>query len=221
MGKPTTQKDKSKRNTPLKIKNILILVIIIVSLVSLFYSFWGNQDQTTYIEKIKKEREEKNHFMKTSTESPFGEARENFTVLKYYPVDPKFKIIADLTPVQDKNVVMLTTSDGQEERYIEYAYAEFDFNGLHNKLLILEMMEMGPFRGKLFLAFGDETSGGETYGAGRYLDVIKVKGSQTITLDFNTAYNPYCAYADKFSCPFPPTENLLKIALQAGEKIYH
>jgi uncharacterized protein len=204
-----------------KIKSIIIILAVVVCLVSLFYSFWGNQDQTTYIQKIKKEREEKDHFMETSKESPFSEAKENFTALKYYPVDPKFKIIADLTPVEEKNVVVLATSDGKEERYIEYAYAEFDFNGLHNKLLILEMMEMGPFRGKLFLAFGDETSGGETYGAGRYIDVAKVQGSQTITLDFNNAYNPYCAYADKFSCPFPPADNLLKIAVQAGEKTYH
>jgi uncharacterized protein (DUF1684 family) len=205
----------------LKTKNIFILVVIVVVIVSLFYSFWGNQDQATYMKQITKEREEKDHFMQTSKESPFGEEREKFTALQYYPVDPKFKIVADLTPVKDKNVVILATSDGKEERYIEYAYAEFDFNGLHNKLLILEMMEMGPFRGKLFLAFGDETSGGDTYGAGRYLDVVKVKGSQTITLDFNNAYNPYCAYADKFSCPFPPAENLLKIAVLAGEKTYH
>jgi len=205
----------------LKIKSIIIILAVIVGLASVFYSFWGNQDQTTYIKQIAKEREEKDHFMKTSTESPFGEGRGNFTALNYYPVDPKYKIVADLTPVKEKNVVVLTTSDGKEERYIEYAYAEFDFNGLHNKLLILEMMEMGPFRGKLFLAFGDETSGDETYGAGRYLDVVKVKGSQTITLDFNNAYNPYCAYGGKYSCPFPPAENLLKIAVQAGEKTYH
>ncbi|HOX82407.1 MAG TPA: DUF1684 domain-containing protein [Chryseolinea sp.] len=205
----------------MKTKNILLLISIVVVLVSLFYSFWGNQDQTTYINKIKKEREEKDHFMKTSDESPFRKKRDEFSALKYYPVNPQFKIVADLTPVKDKNVMVLATSDGKEERYIEYAYAEFDFNGLHNKLLILEMMEMGPSKGKLFLAFGDETSGDETYGAGRYIDVAKVMGSQTITLDFNNAYNPYCAYADEFSCPFPPAENLLKIAVTAGEKTYH
>lgn len=205
----------------MKIKSIIILLAVIVGLVSLFYSFWGSQDQSTYITKIKKEREEKDHFMKTSAESPFVEGQVDFTALKYYPVDPQLKIVAELIPVKEKNVMVLATSDGKEERYIEYAYAEFDFNGLHNKLLILEMMEMGPFRGKLFLAFGDETSGGETYGAGRYLDVVKVKGSQTINLDFNNAYNPYCAYADKFSCPFPPAANLLKIAIKAGEKTYH
>ena len=205
----------------MKTKNILFLIAVVVVLVSLFYSFWGNQDHTTYIKKVNKEREDKNHFMKTSDESPFGAARDNFTSLKYFPVDPQFRIVAELTPIQEKNVKVLATSDSKEQRYIEYAYAEFDFNGLHNKLLILEIMELGPFRGKLFLAFGDETSGDETYGAGRYIDVVKTKGSQTITLDFNSAYNPYCAYADKYSCPFPPSENLLKISVLAGEKSYH
>ena len=73
----------------------------------------------------------------------------------------------------------------------------------------------------LFLAFADETSAVDTYGAGRYLDVKKVPGSNTIVLDFNQAYNPYCAYVDKFSCPLPLPENLLKLAIRAGEKIYH
>jgi uncharacterized protein (DUF1684 family) len=82
-------------------------------------------------------------------------------------------------------------------------------------------MDMGPFRGKLFLAFGDETSARETYGAGRYLDVQKVPGSKTITLDFNKAYNPYCAYNETFSCPLPPQENLLQVAIKAGEQTYH
>jgi uncharacterized protein (DUF1684 family) len=73
----------------------------------------------------------------------------------------------------------------------------------------------------LFLAFGDGTSAEETYGAGRYLDIDKTQGSNTITLDFNKAYNPYCAYSEKFSCPLPPAENLLVIPIPAGEKSYH
>jgi uncharacterized protein (DUF1684 family) len=117
--------------------------------------------------------------------------------------------------------MVLNTSDGKTQRYLEYAYAEFDLNDFKNRLLILEMIDMGPFRGKLFLAFGDATSALETYGAGRYLDVQKVPGGKTITLDFNKAYNPYCAYNDTFSCPLPPPENLLKVAIKAGEKTYH
>jgi hypothetical protein len=88
-------------------------------------------------------------------------------------------------------------------------------------LLILESIESGPLRGTLFLAFADGTSARETYGAGRYLDVKKVVGAATVELDFNKAYNPYCAYADHFSCPLPPRENILDIAIRAGEKSYH
>ena len=79
---------------------------------------------------------------------------------------------------------------------------------------------MGPFRGTLFLAFADATSAKESYGAGRYLDIKKVPGSTSLILDFNKAYNPYCAYNENFSCPFPPSENLLHVAITAGEKVY-
>jgi hypothetical protein len=141
--------------------------------------------------------------------------------LNYYPADIRYRVTADLTPIMNKKTVTLATNDGKEQRYIQYATAEFDLDGYHNKLLILEVLDSGPFQGKLFLAFGDATSTVETYGAGRYLDVNKVPGSNTITLDFNKAYNPYCAYVEKYSCPFPPSENLLLVGIKAGEKIYH
>lgn len=205
----------------MKTKNILLLIAATVALISLIYSFMGSQDQTTYIKEIEKERGDKDRFMRTSPESPFAESVARYDGLHYYPPDVRYKITADLTPIQNKKPVVLGTSDGKEQRYIEYAYAEFDLDGYHNRLLILEVADPGPFRGKLFLAFGDETSAVETYGAGRYLDVNKVPGSNTIALDFNKAYNPYCAYADKYSCPFPPAENLLKVPIKAGEKKYH
>lgn len=205
----------------MKTKHIIFLIASAIVLISIFYSFRGSQDQAAYIEEIEKEREEKDRFMRTSAESPFVTDSTDFKGLSYYPIDPKYKIIADLTPIKNKKTMLLTTNDGKEQRYLEYAYAEFDLEGFHHKLLILEVADMGPFRGKLFFAFGDETSALETYGAGRYLDVAKVPGSSTITLDFNKAYNPYCAYTEKFSCPLPPAENLLTIPIKAGEKIYH
>lgn len=205
----------------MKTKNILLLIFLTVALISIVYSFMGSQDQTAYINEIEKEREDKDRFMRTSAESPFVENTERFEGLHFYPADIRYKITASLTPVQNKKPVVLGTNDGKEQRYIEYAHAEFDLDGYHHSLLILEVADMGPFRGKLFLAFGDETSAVETYGTGRYLDVSKAPGSNTITLDFNKAYNPYCAYADKYSCPFPPSENLLKVPIKAGEKKYH
>ncbi|HEY8938283.1 MAG TPA: DUF1684 domain-containing protein [Cyclobacteriaceae bacterium] len=205
----------------MKPKSIIIILAVIVVVISVFYSFQSGDDNKAYIKQIEKEREDKDHFMKTASESPFGDHKSEMKGLNYFPVNPDYKIIATLTPIEKKDVVVLTTSDGKEQHYLTYAYAEFDLANRSNKLLILEVMEAGPFRGTLFLAFGDETSARETYGAGRYLDVKKVPGSSTITLDFNLAYNPYCAYSDGFSCPLPPKENLLSIAINAGEKTYN
>ena len=204
----------------MKTKNIIFVIAAAVVVISVIYSFKGSSDQSAYIGEIKKEREDKDRFMQTSKESPFASNPEDYTTLSYYTPDPKYRIIADLTPVQDKKMVVLATNDGKEQRFIEYAFAEFDLDGLHHKLLILEVMDSGPFRGKLFFAFGDETSAVETYGAGRYLDLQKVPGSSTILLDFNKAYNPYCAYISNYSCPLPPSQNLLSIPIKAGEKTY-
>jgi uncharacterized protein len=204
----------------MKTKNIIFLVAAVVVIVSLIYSFIGGDDQSVYIEEINKEREEKDRFMKSSKESPFASKPEDYHGLLYYSPDPKYRIIADLTPIESKEIVTLSTNTGEEQRYQQYAFAEFDLDGYHHKLLILEVIDSGPFRGKLFFAFGDETSAVETYGAGRYLDLEKVPGSSTITLDFNKAYNPYCAYISNYSCPLPPAQNLLTIPIKAGEKTY-
>jgi len=204
-----------------KIKNVLILLITIVVVLTVFYSFREDGDEAAYTEKLLQEREEKDRFMRTSAESPFAKDRDSFTGLKYFPPNPKLRIVADLTPVNDKTVRVLTTNDGKEQRYITYAYVEFDLDNAHNKLLVLEGIDIGPVRGQLFLAFGDNTSARETYGGGRYLDVVKTPGSKTMLLDFNKAYSPYCAYSSEFSCPLPPPENLLETTINAGEKKYH
>ena len=205
----------------MKSKHIIILIVVVAGLATVLYTVYGSKDQTAYINEIAKHREELESFMRTSPESPFAENPSKFTGLKFFPADLKYKITASLTPITEKKQVLLATNDGKEQRYREYAYAEFDFSGFRNKLLLLEVIDPGPSMGKLFLAFGDGTSAETTYGAGRYLDIAKTPGANTITLDFNKAYNPYCAYNDKFSCPLPPSENLLTVPIQAGEKAYH
>lgn len=204
----------------MKTKNIVIILIVVVVLVGIYYSFTGSQTSEAYVTKIEQLRKEKNNAMQEGEESPFGDSIA-FNGLNYFPVDAKYRIDARLTEITQKKPVSLPTSDGREKTYLEYAYAEFTLEGVDNKLLILEIMDMGPYRGTLFLAFADKTSAGETYGAGRYLDIKKVPGAKSITLDFNEAYNPYCAYNDNYSCPFPPKENILAVAIQAGEKTYH
>lgn len=201
----------------MKPRNLLILAAIITVIGIVLFS--SLQDDSTYQAEIERERREKDRFMKTSDESPLpADLRQSFAGLSYFPPDLKYRILADLRPVRSPNVVILATNTGEEQKYIEYAYAVFTLDGVENSLLLLEIIDAGPARGKLFLAFGDETSADETYGGGRYLDVAKMPGASTITLDFNKAYNPYCAYNSTYSCPLPPSGNLLKVAIRAGEK---
>jgi hypothetical protein len=201
----------------------LISIVSVLSIAGfIFYSISGGESKEEFASSIQQKREEKDLFMKNDAGSPFKmDSTIKFTSLHYFEPDINFRISANLIPIEHKKVVVLPTSDGLEKKYLEYAYAEFNLEGKENKLLILEIMNAGPYRGTLFLAFADETSTVETYGAGRYLDLKKVPGASSITLDFNQAYNPYCAYSDNFSCPFPPKENVLKIAMKAGEKKYH
>jgi uncharacterized protein (DUF1684 family) len=203
----------------MKKNNLFIMGVVLVGVMAIVYSFVG-QDDGSYEQKILKQREEKDHFMRTASDSPFAGKVEDYSGLSYFPPDKKYRFTARIIPIENKKMIELGTSDGITKRYMEYAHAEFSIDGVDQRLLILEVMDMGPYRGTLFLAFGDETSARETYGAGRYLDVKKPKGINTITLDFNEAYNPYCAYNETYSCPLPPPENLLTIPIYAGEKNY-
>jgi uncharacterized protein (DUF1684 family) len=204
----------------MKTSRIIMAVVAITVVVILFYSMSTGTIERGYSELLEQERQQKHDFMRSDPGSPFAKDTAAFHELKYFAPDPRYKVVADLEEVQDRKIVVLGTNDGLEQRYLEYAYATFRLNGADNRLLILEVIESGPFRGTLFLAFADQTSAFETYGAGRYLDVVKTPGATTITLDFNQAYNPYCAYSDEFSCPLPPKENVLTIAVKAGEMTY-
>jgi uncharacterized protein (DUF1684 family) len=204
----------------MKTKNIIIILIVTAVVAGIYYSFTGNETSEAYIAKIEQLRKEKDNSIQGGDDSPFGDSIE-FNGLKYFPIDAKYRINARLTEIDQKKPLSLPTSDGKQKSYLEYAYAEFELDGVNSKLLILEIMDMGPYRGTLFLAFADKTSADETYGAGRYLDIKKLPGATSITLDFNEAYNPYCAYNDNYSCPFPPKENMLEVAIKAGEKTYH
>jgi hypothetical protein len=205
----------------MKPTSIILLLSIIAILIITYFSLQTGQSPEEYKAQILKEREEKDLFMLNSEESPFAKAEEKATHLNYFGPDLNYKITARLIDIPSKKMILLPTSSGEEDRYLEYAYAEFELDGQTNKLLILELVNEGATKGQLFLAFADATSASETYGAGRYLDIKKVPAATSVVLDFNKAYNPYCAYNDNFSCPFPPKENILSIEVRAGEKSYH
>jgi len=201
-----------KRNTIVILLVIGVLGVIVVS------SLTSGEADEAYIARIEQQREEKDRDMRNAEDSPFAPDSVQYNGLNYFPIDRSYKIKAKLEVIADKKIVTLPTSDGKQKQYLEFAYAVFDLHEQENKLLILETVG-GEFDGILFLAFGDDTSADETYGAGRYLE-LEQEGENTITIDFNLAYNPYCAYTDGFSCPFPPSGNLLKIPIRVGEMNY-
>ena len=119
---------------------------------------------------------------------------------------------------EGRKIIYLNTSNGKSERYLKFAWLKFSLDGQLLRLLVLKPLEFGNDKA-LFCGFADYTCGEGSYGGGRYLDVTIGKSNKT-SLDFNLAYNPYCAYVDKYICPLPPPENILPISIEAGERAY-
>lgn len=173
--------------------------------------------QDTYIAALKAQRAEKDSFFRMSPYSPLEpEDRQVFTGLDYYPPEPGFQYELSLQAAAEPEPLIFQTSTGDEQNFLRIGTVTFDVDGEPATLAIYRSVE----HDELFLPFRDATSGKETYGAGRYLEPVELEDG-TILVDFNLAYNPYCAYSPHYSCPLPPFENWLKVPIRAGEKDYH
>ena len=199
----------------------LLLVILVV----LYYSFFDSSTTTsasgltetinpeTYRQQMEEKRTKKNQFFRTDAESPITD-KKGFTSLSYFAPDPAYRVTARLEPFADKTQkLVVRMSDGKEEVYDKFAHAVFRLQDETCRLLIVKLGDTYS------ILFRDATSGKTTYGGGRYLelDESSMANNQAV-LDFNEAYNPYCAYNPGYSCPLPPPENSLPVAVQAGEK---
>jgi uncharacterized protein len=157
-------------------------------------------------------RADKDHFFKLSEQSPLRhEAQHDFNGLSYF--EPNEDLVFDVTldPV-DPTEVTISTTDGDERTYTRVAQATVTVDGEDTTLALYSTGHES-----LFLPFRDATSGSETYGAGRYIDVHP-NGDGTVVIDFNYAYAPFCAYNDSYSCALPPHENWLTVPIRAGER---
>lgn len=160
-------------------------------------------------------RRQKAAFFRRDVHAPLrGEDVEG---LCYFSATPAFIFTAALTVLGLEQRVWLATSTGDAEPYNRYALAVFTYQDKTHSLTLF-MPEGSKDTSRLFIPFNDASNTKDTYGAGRYLEVSPDKTS--VTLDFNYAYNPYCAYSERFRCPIPPAENRLEFAVCAGEKIY-
>lgn len=145
-------------------------------------------------------------------------------LIHFFPIDESYRVIADFEKAKDSKWLLLETSGHEKKMYRAYGTASFK---LHDTLISLNLyqsqnlMADPQYKDYLVLMFTDETSGNESYEVGRYLDftLSDIKNNRLV-IDFNKAYNPYCAYTKGYNCPIPPKENNISMAIRAGEKKY-
>lgn len=184
------------------------------------HSAHRHEAPVSYEAAVEQFRADKDGFFRSSDASPIPAAeRADFTALPYFPVDPALRFegltLEPYTGDQPAKFAMLT-SDGQLRPAERAGVFRFPLDGA-DRTLTAYTFEGGEI-GDLFVPFADATSGTETYGAGRYLD-LEPDEDATYALDFNLAYHPSCVYDPRYSCPLPPAENRLPVRVEAGERL--
>ena len=160
-------------------------------------------------------RAEKDEFFGHHPQSPLTrEQKQDFKGLNYFPENDALRLDVEVDLLNDPQPVMMQTSTGGVQEYLRYGKFKFQVDGKDVELTIYQA-NYG-----FFLPFVDSLAGKETYPAGRYLEPEPLPGNHFL-VDFNIAYNPYCAYNDAWSCPITPAENRLKVPIEAGEKLFH
>lgn len=193
----------------------LIYVLIPVLIVMAWLSFTG-EDDGAYVKKVQETIDDRVKYLRTSESSPFAQFNEPFRDPSYFEIDASYRVNARVERMTTRNIVTLANSKSGTETYEEFAWLKFTVKGQQQQLLVLKPYGFGAMD-VFFLAFTDQTSASETYGGGRYLDV-KIGKSDKVVLDFNLAYNPYCAYTDEYACALPPQVNHLSVPINAGER---
>ena len=141
--------------------------------------------------------------------------RDDFDSLSYFAYDSTLTFSIALDPALQLDTLRLATSTGEPRDYVRFGILSFPLEGRRHRLTVFQPVDDDP---TLFVPFTDATNGRDTYRAGRYLDFEPAAGGRYV-LDFNYAYNPYCAYNPAYSCPLPPAENRLSIPVRAGERV--
>jgi len=197
----------------MNIKLISLALLFVLNFSAFAQSF--NEQIATHREKYKADFISNEH-------SPLKE--QDLKYLHFYDANSNYQIVAKVMVLENEKPFKMPTYAGTTAEYIRYAKLSFDLLGQPLQLTLYKNIALSAnpaYKDYLFLPFTDLTNNKETYGGGRYMDL---KGSDikngTITLDFNKAYNPYCAYSDGYRCPIPPEENDLGVEIKAGEQKY-
>ena len=145
-----------------------------------------------------------------------------FKGLNYFKINPEYKIQANFVRTSNQKKFNMPTSSGNTKVYVKYGELSFQLRRVHYVLSVYQSAALAKtekYKNYLLIPFRDMTNGKETYAGGRYID-WEIPSSEVVTLDFNLAYNPSCAYSSRWNCPIPPKENKLRTKIRAGEKSY-
>ena len=194
-------------------RNPFIYILIPLLLLSFISS------DKSYEKEVKKIRKaQKKSFVKREKKRAPG---EKFDYFHYFPVAPAYRVMAHVARTPDATPFELPTSTSRMAKFKQFATLTFVIEGKTLNLSIYEShppMKDPAYKNYLFLPFKDLTCGDETYGGGRFLEMNEAVTGDSMVIDFNLCYNPYCAYSDGYSCPIPPEENHLDVRIPAGVK---
>ncbi len=196
-------------------------ILVLVFLLQLSLGFAQIKFNVKAVEKFQKEIN--TEYADTKTSPLMVDDLASFNTLDFYPINEKFFVTATFVRTEKEKAFGMKTSTERTPSYVKYGEVHFTIEGQALKLNIYKNIELSKkkeFKDYLFLPFSDLSSGIESYIGGKYID-LKIPKGKTIAIDFNTSYNPYCAYNHKYSCPRVPLENDLNIEIRAGVKKFH
>jgi uncharacterized protein len=211
MRRTAQESGKSKQGDCMKVSLILAGLFLVSA------GCGESKSQTEYFARINAERATREATFKKQLEPVPNSLKDQLLPLAYFPPDSRYDVLAVLTPTSDAKTLAMIYSDGAVRNVRRVGTLEFILND--KRLRLTTFVEVAdPDVNSMFVPFGDLTNGTETYHGGRLLDVKRTK-NDLYFIDFNQAFNPSCYYSPTYSCPVPPKENRLPIAVRAGEKI--
>lgn len=195
---------------------------LILSFLILSTTLLAQVESTLLSESAESQKELNESYLNQETSILEIDDFKKFEGLEFYPLDTKYIVRAQFIRTPNEQPFLMPTSTSRLPEYVKYGEAHFYLEGKELILSLYQSTDLAKdseYADYLFLPFTDLTSGNGSYGGGRYLD-LKIPEGDTLIIDFNKAYNPYCAYNSKYSCPIPPEENDILVRIEAGVKDY-
>jgi len=183
----------------------------------IFTGFNAAAQKTSYVDSLKM-------YQKNYVETHEVVKKPDWKYFRFFPVNEKYRVLATFEKISDTSGFIMKTSGKLSKKYFRYGMLGFTIDHTLFHLTVYQteqLMQTAEYKNYLFVPFTDLTSGEQSYAGGKYMDIMldDIKNN-TLLLDFNKAYNPYCAYTTGYNCPIPPRENDLPVAIKAGEMAF-